>query len=66
MANSDSSPIDVQKKLKGIDYPASKQDLLNHVKNNGSNKEVLDLLKNIPDKEYNSPVDVSKAVGDLE
>ena len=65
MANSNASPAQVQKELKGIDYPASKKDLLNHVGNSG-NKEVHNLLEQIPDKRYNSPVDVSKEVGKLE
>lgn len=66
MANSNASPAQVQKELKGVDYPASKQDLLNQVGNSGKSKEVRNLLEQIPDKKYNSPVEVSKAVGDLE
>lgn len=66
MENSSTSPTQVQKELKGVDYPASKQELLHHVGNSGNKKEVRDLLEQIPDKKYNSPVDVSKEVGKLE
>lgn len=65
MGDSSASSAEVQKELKGIDYPASKQDLLDHVRDSGKGKDVHDLLKQIPDKKYNSPVEVSKAIGDL-
>ena len=66
MANKNASPAQVQQKLDGVDYPASKQDLINHVKkSSGENEGVIDILQQLPDKNYNSPVDVSKAVGQV-
>lgn len=65
MGNSKISPIEIQKHLGGVDYPASKQELVDHVSKNGEKKkEVIEIMKKIPDKKYNSPVDVSKAVSD--
>lgn len=66
MKDSHATPAEVQKALKGIEYPASKQDMIEYVNRKGSNSGILDLLNQIPDKIYNSPVDVSKAVGDLD
>lgn len=67
MENAKASPAEVQKSLHGVDYPASKQDLLDHVKKSGGdNKGVIQIINNLPDKNYNSPVDVSKAVGQME
>ena len=68
MANGDASSAEVQEKLDGVDYPASKQDLINHAKQSGGggNENVIQVLKQLPDKDYNSPVDVSKAVGQVE
>jgi Protein of unknown function (DUF2795) len=54
--------IEVQKYLSGVDYPASKQDLIEHAKNKGAPKEVLGDLEDIPDEEYDGPNRVSKAV----
>ncbi len=54
------SPIDIQKALKGMDYPASKQQILEHAK--GSDKDVLDALQKIDDREYEGPSGVSAAV----
>lgn len=61
------SPAQIQERLDGVDYPASKQDLINHAGKGGDkNEEVMNILKQLPDKEYNSPVDVSKEVGKIE
>ena len=56
------SPIDIQKALKGMDYPASKQQILEHAK--GGEKDVLDALQKIDDLEYEGPSGVSAAVFD--
>ncbi|MGY1734039.1 DUF2795 domain-containing protein [Geodermatophilus sp. SYSU D01045] len=56
------SPIDLQKALKGIDYPASKEQILEHAK--GADKEVLDALQEIDDREYEGPSGISAAVFD--
>jgi hypothetical protein len=46
--------------LKGIDYLAKKQDLIEHAKKNNASNEVLEDLNKIPDKEYTNAADVSK------
>lgn len=49
--------------LKGIDFPAKKQDILKHAKQNGADKTVLDALGQMPDQEYGSMADVMKGYG---
>lgn len=67
MGNAQVSPAQIQERLDGVDYPASKQDLIDHVKNSkGDNQEVVEVMNKLPDKDYNSPVDVSKEVGQIE
>jgi hypothetical protein len=56
------SPIDVQKTLSGMDYPARKEDIIRHAKEQGADKEVLDALEKIEDREYEGPSGVSSAV----
>jgi hypothetical protein len=56
------SPIDIQKALSGMDYPASKEDIVRHAEQNGADGEVLDALKKIEDREYEGPSGVSSAV----
>jgi Protein of unknown function (DUF2795) len=58
------SPIDVQKALSGMDYPASKEQILQHAEQHGADQQVLDALKKIDDREYEGPSGVSKAVFD--
>ena len=56
------SPIDIQKALGGVDYPASAGDLVKKAEESGAGDDVLSALKNLPDKQYESPAEVSKAV----
>ena len=58
------SPIDIQKALSGMDYPASKEQIVQHAEKNGGDKEVIDALKGIEDREYEGPSGVSSAVFD--
>jgi hypothetical protein len=58
------SPIDVQKALSGIDYPASKDQIVQHAEKNGGDKEVVEALRKIDDREYEGPSGVSAAVFD--
>ncbi|MDP5182691.1 DUF2795 domain-containing protein [Blastococcus sp. BMG 814] len=58
------SPIDIQKALSGIDYPARKDDIVKHAEQHGGDGEVLEALKKIEDREYEGPSGVSSAVFD--
>lgn len=58
------SPIDIQKALSGIDYPASKDDIVAHAEQHGGDADVLDALRKIDDREYEGPSGVSSAVFD--
>ena len=59
------SPAQVEKSIKGIRFPASRQELLEQAESNNANNDVLTILENIPDKQFNSPVDISKAIGKM-
>ena len=58
------NPIELQKALKGADYPASKRDLMETAEKNGASEEVRSALESLPDQTYEKPVDVSEALGD--
>ena len=57
------NPIQIQKFLRGIDYPASKEELLEVAKHNGADDRVLDALRQAATDRFNSPNDVSEALG---
>ncbi|MDR7667076.1 DUF2795 domain-containing protein [Methanosarcina sp. Z-7115] len=54
------SPIEVQKALKNIDYPAHKKDLIKHAKKHDASSKVIEVLEELPEKEYTNAADVSK------
>jgi hypothetical protein len=56
------SPIDIQKALSGMDYPATKDQIVQHAQQQGGDEEVIEALKKIPDREYEGPSGVSSAV----
>jgi hypothetical protein len=56
------SPIDIQKALGGMDYPASKEEIIKHAQDNGGSDEVVEALKGIEDREYEGPSGVSESV----
>ena len=58
------SPIDIQKALSGMDYPATKDQIVQHAEQHGADKEILDALRKIDDREYEGPSGVSSAVFD--
>uniref|UniRef100_B8HX34 DUF2795 domain-containing protein n=1 Tax=Cyanothece sp. (strain PCC 7425 / ATCC 29141) TaxID=395961 RepID=B8HX34_CYAP4 len=60
------NPIQLQKHLKGMDYPASKDDLIKHAQAHGADENALAVLNELPDEEYETPAEVSKAVGQVE
>jgi hypothetical protein len=53
------SPIELQKHLGGVDYPASKSDLIDRAQQQGAGEDVLNVLQQIPDREYDGPSAVS-------
>jgi Protein of unknown function (DUF2795) len=60
------SPAEVEKSLKGMNYPAKKEDLIKHAQQEGASNEVIEVLKEMREENFNSPIDVSKAVGEIE
>ncbi|XGV98575.1 MAG: DUF2795 domain-containing protein [Leptolyngbya sp. BL-A-14] len=60
------NPIQLQKYLKGMDYPANKQDLLDLAKQEGADENILSTLERLEEDEFETPADVSKAVGDID
>jgi hypothetical protein len=58
------NPIDVQKHLKGVDYPASRDELVETAERNGASPELVEALRDLPGSEYDGPDDVMEALGD--
>jgi hypothetical protein len=59
------NPIQLQKYLKGVDYPASKQDLIKTAEKHGADENVRSVLEQLPDEQFEKPTDVNQAIGDM-
>ena len=64
--NQKASPAEIQKHLGGVDYPASKQELIRHAKDQDAPEDVISVLNRVEDRSYDSPADLMKAVGKVE
>lgn len=60
------NPVQVQKFLGGLDYPVSKEQLIETAEAQGADENVLGTLEDLPMKEFASPNDVSKEIGKLD
>lgn len=60
------NPAEVEKSLKGIDFPARKQDLVQHAQQHGANQEVIETIKDLPVENFNNAADVTKAIGQMD
>lgn len=56
------NPIEVQKALAGITYPAGKSDVLDCAKKNGADDALINDLERLPDDEFSGPDQVEKAL----
>jgi hypothetical protein len=60
------SPIEVERYLKGISFPASRDDLIKQAQENNSPSEILEILKQFADHDYESVADVAKEISKVE
>jgi hypothetical protein len=59
------NPIQIQKYLSGIDYPASKDTIVETAEKENAPDDVLDALRAIPEGDYDAPTAVSSAVSNV-
>ena len=59
------STATIAQALSGIDFPANKNDLVEHARKNKADTEVIEALNEMPDERYTSMADVFKGVGQM-
>jgi hypothetical protein len=57
------SPIDVQKHLSGVSYPASRDELVATAEGSGAPIEIVERLRALEQDEFESPAEVMEALG---
>jgi hypothetical protein len=58
----DVNPIELQKHLKGVDYPASRDELVSAAEANGAPDEIVDALRNAGKDAFDGPTAVQEAL----
>jgi hypothetical protein len=58
----DVNPIEVQKHLGGIDYPASKDEIVATAESNGAPQEIVEALQSMDREEFDGPNAVQAAL----
>ena len=59
----DVNPIEVQKHLSGVDYPAAKDDVVASAQSNGAPQEIIEALQRTNAQQFDGPDDVMAALG---
>ncbi len=59
----DINPIEVQTHLKGVDYPANKDEVIATAESNGAPQEVVEALQQMDGTDFEGPDDVMAALG---
>lgn len=60
------NPIQLQKYLKDVNYPCSRETLLDAARDHGAGDDIVSTIEQLPDREFSSPTDVSSAIGENE
>lgn len=55
------SPSSIIDFVKGMDFPCTKEDLINHAEDNNAPDRVINILQKLPDREYQSMTDLTEA-----
>ncbi len=58
------NPIQVQEFLSGVDYPATKDSIVETARSRGADEDTLEALRNLPRDDFDSPNDISEAIGE--
>lgn len=59
------TPVDIQKALGGVDYPASRESLVDTARHHHADDSIVEMLGRLPSHRYESPADVSKDIARL-
>jgi hypothetical protein len=59
---SEEGPVKMQKYLRAVDYPATKDDLIETAEEEGADERVLETLNDLPEKEFENSTEVRRAI----
>jgi len=59
----DVNPVEVQRCIKGISYPASKDEVVSQAQANGATDDLVSALQSVDVERFEGPDDVQQALG---
>ncbi len=59
------SAAQIQKFLKGINYPAGKDEILDQARSNDAPENVMSVLEKLPSRTYNRPTEIEQEFGKM-
>ena len=59
------SATDIEKALSGIQYPRTKEELVNYSSGRVSDEELMNIIKSLPSRDYRDSADVAIALGEI-
>jgi Protein of unknown function (DUF2795) len=62
---SPANPVEVQSFLEGVGYPTRKQRLVEEARSRGASRDVRETIERLPERQFDSPTEVSEAIGSL-
>lgn len=60
------NPAQVQKFLEGLMFPATKGQVINHVKEHGADQDILQVLDRLPEQSYESTTEIHRELNKLD
>jgi hypothetical protein len=60
------NPIDIQKALSGVQYPTTREKLVEQTRRNHANTDIVDIVSRLPDRDYDSPAAVAKEIAHVQ
>lgn len=59
------NPVEVQRFLEGVGYPTRKDRLVEEARSRGASRDVRETIERLPERQFDSPTEVSEAIGSL-
>jgi hypothetical protein len=60
------NPIEIEKALRGMDFPGDKQAILDKARENGAGDGEISILEGLPEMEYGNPTEITEALSEAE
>jgi hypothetical protein len=60
------SPVDVARHLADLNLPASKQDVVRHVRSKGANTDEVTAIERLSDQDFTTVADILKGIGQVD